>query len=52
MMIKSLPDCELNMTFFFEDFSRRFVSLLYSDFSNIDLTVALDLVDANLSSKS
>ena len=52
MMIKPFPSCPLNMDFFFSDFTRRFLSLLQSDFLNIDVSVALDLVEANLSSKT
>lgn len=52
MMLKTLPNCNLNMDFFFQDFSKRFLSLLPSDFKNLDIFVALDLVDANVSSKT
>lgn len=52
MMIKKLSSSLLNFDFFFQDFQKRFISLLNLDFNKIDLQISLDLIDANLSSKS
>lgn len=52
MMLKPFSNFELNCPYFFNDFSSRFLSLLNYDFNHIDLTVSLDMVDANLSSKA
>lgn len=52
MMIKSLPNFSLNLDHFCSDFSKRFLSLLNFDFNTVDSIVALDMVDANLSSKT
>lgn len=51
MMIKSLDNSNLNFEFFFEQYKKRFVKLLKSDFIDLDLTIAFDILDPNLTIK-
>lgn len=52
MMMKPLSQSKLNLDFFFDDYKNRLTSLLRMDLNKIDTHTALDIVDANVTSKT
>lgn len=51
MMLKPLNNNNINFEFYFNDFRRRFVKLLDSDFKSMDLATAIDIIQPNLNSE-
>jgi N-acetyltransferase 10 len=49
IMMKPLFNCSLNLDFFFEQFRKKFISLLCSDFRSMDLFTGLALLKPSLS---